>query len=136
MRRIWKDEGRPSTYPADLTIVLDDRGQHRLTQVDHAATEPRQPIAIAHAEGVAVAIAARDPGARLSIDVRVIADRSTGFEVAAFTQGERALLDRWPEPGRSEWIARFSCAGKPRSRRTARARATLPRERKSSMPTR
>ena len=67
-------------------------------------------ISIAHADGVAVAIAARNPSARVGIDLEPIADRPEGFEAAAFTQRERSLLDRCPAADRDEWITRFWCA--------------------------
>jgi phosphopantetheinyl transferase len=67
-------------------------------------------ISIAHAEGVAIALAVLDPTARVGIDVEPIIDRPATFLVEAFTPRERALLDRWTGPSRSEWIARFWCA--------------------------
>jgi phosphopantetheinyl transferase (holo-ACP synthase) len=109
-RRLWKDEGRPAAYPADLAVVNDERGGPRMTRFDHSGADPMPAIAIAHAEGVAVAIATQDPSARPGIDVMAIADRSAEFESATFTPSERSLLDRWPEPSRAEWIARFHCA--------------------------
>jgi phosphopantetheine--protein transferase-like protein len=64
-------------------------------------------VSIAHTEGVAVAIASRDPAARVGIDVEKVVDRAASFEAMAFSSRERALLDRLSRGTRSEWIARF-----------------------------
>ena len=116
-RRIWRSEGRGPSYPSDLAIVDDDRGRPILTRVDAPADRSLPAIAIAEAEGVAVAIAARDPRARVGIDVELISDRPGGFEESRFTPGERALLARWSGSARADWITRFGCA------RAAAARA-------------
>jgi phosphopantetheinyl transferase len=46
----------------------------------------------------------------VGVDVEPIIDRPATFLAEAFTPRERALLDRWTGPSRSEWIARFWCA--------------------------
>jgi hypothetical protein len=110
-RRLWRAEGRRPIYPADLAVVpADGQGGPRLTRVDDPGDRTLPAVAIADADGVAVAIAARDPGARLGIAVEVIAGHPGGLEEAAFTQGERDLLARWSGPNSLEWVARFSCA--------------------------
>jgi hypothetical protein len=109
-RRIWLAEGRRPTYPADLTVIADQRGRPILTRVDDPGDRSLPSIAIADAEGVAVAIAARDPRARAGIAVALISGRPGNFEEAALTPGERALLARWTGPCRAEWVARFLCA--------------------------
>jgi phosphopantetheine--protein transferase-like protein len=43
----------------------------------------------------------------VGIDVEPITERPASFLATAFTPRERALLDRWTDPSRSEWIARF-----------------------------
>ncbi len=60
-RRIWQAEGRPSIYPADLAVVADGRGRPRLVRVDRPDDDSMPAISIAHAEGVAVAIAVGNP---------------------------------------------------------------------------
>jgi hypothetical protein len=105
-RRIWRDQGRAATYPADLAIVHDDRGRPVLTHVEDPLDRSIPSIAIADADGVAVAIAAPDPVARLGIAVAPIPNRPE----ADFTAAERAILSRWDGPARSEWAARFRCA--------------------------
>jgi phosphopantetheine--protein transferase-like protein len=57
-----------------------------------------------------VALAALDPDAPVGVDVEPIVERDPSFEAAAFTSGERTLLDRWSGPSRAEWTARFWCA--------------------------
>ena len=74
-RRLWNECGRPAAYPADLAIVADDARPARLTQWDSPAWTRLPAISIAHADGVAVALAALDPDARVGIDVEPIVDR-------------------------------------------------------------
>ncbi len=81
-----------------------------MTRVDDPADRSLPAIAIAEAEGVAVAIAARDPRARAGIAVERIPERPGGPEESRLTPGERALLARWSGPARIEWITRFGCA--------------------------
>jgi acyl transferase domain-containing protein/phosphopantetheinyl transferase (holo-ACP synthase) len=109
-RRLWNDAGHPPVYPADLAIVTDERGRPCLNRLEGMAAAAMPAISIAHAEGVAIALAVLDPTARVGIDVEPIIDRPATFLVEAFTPRERALLDRWTGPSRSEWIARFWCA--------------------------
>jgi hypothetical protein len=108
-RRLWRDEGRGPTYPADLAIIVDERGRPVLTRVDDSRDRSLPAIAIADADGVAIAIAARDPHARLGAAVAPISGRPPDVE-AAFTPGERTILTRWTGLARAEWSARFRCA--------------------------
>jgi acyl transferase domain-containing protein/phosphopantetheinyl transferase (holo-ACP synthase) len=110
VRRLWRALGAPRSYPADLTVVADASGRPRLAHVAAPADLTLPSISIAHCEGVAVALAANDPSARLGIDVAAITERPESFEASAFTTGERSLLDRWPGSSRSEWVTRFWCA--------------------------
>ena len=109
-RRLWNDVGRPAIYPADLAIVADRHGRPLLTRVGEPASGELPAISIAHADGVAVALAVLDPTARVGIDVEPIAERPPGFDATTFTVGERELLDRWSGSRRTEWVARFWCA--------------------------
>jgi malonyl CoA-acyl carrier protein transacylase/phosphopantetheinyl transferase len=103
-RRLWIAEGRPAVFPADLSIEPDPRGRPVL----HSRLEPNRAdmpaVSIAHTEGVAIAIASRDPRSRVGIDVERIVDRSESFEAIAFAPEERALI---PRNDRDAWIARF-----------------------------
>ena len=58
-------------------------------------------------DGVALAIAAKDPAARVGIDVEKVVDRAASFEAMAFSARERAMLDRLSHAPRAEWIARL-----------------------------
>jgi phosphopantetheinyl transferase (holo-ACP synthase) len=106
-RRLWNDAGHPPVYPADLAIVIDERGRPFLNRLEGSATAAMPAISIAHAEGVAVALAVLDPTARVGIDIEPIIDRPASFLAKAFTPRERDLLDRWTSSNRTEWIARF-----------------------------
>ncbi len=109
VRRVWLAEGSPAVYPADLTIEPDALGKPRLT--DGPITDAWKPdVSIAHVEGVAVAIAARQSGSRVGIDIEPIVERSSSFETLAFSDDERKLLDDVLHDLRAEWIARFWCA--------------------------
>ncbi len=90
--------------------MADEHGRPLLIRLGPLATGAAPAISIAHADGVAIALAVLDPAARVGIDVESIVERPAGFETTAFTTGERALLDRWSGPGRAEWVARFWCA--------------------------
>ena len=110
-RRVEAAQGLPPTYPADLLIVPDDRGRPTLLRRDDPG-HPGPQVSIAHAEGVAVALAVDDPAAWVGIDVEAIVARPEGFEAAAFSRLERGLLaSRWCQEGvRDEWVARLWAA--------------------------
>ncbi len=95
-RRIGRSLDPESTYPADLAIVADESGRPILTRLDDASDRSLPSIAIADAEGVAVAIAARDPDARLGIAIAPIADqRGTATNVSSHQAKNRSCaLDR------------------------------------------
>jgi acyl transferase domain-containing protein/phosphopantetheinyl transferase len=109
-RRLWRDEGLPPTYPADLAILKNQAGQLYLVRANDHEDRSLPAISIAHADGVAVALAARDPSASVGIDVEPIVNRPPGFEESAFTPPERDLLGQWTGANRAEWVARFWCA--------------------------
>ena len=98
-RRLWQAEGRAPTYPADLAIV-HDRSRPILTRLDAPDDRSLPSIVIDDAEGVAVAIAVRDPNARPGIAVGPIREGD-------HPGGERSLLSRWSGPARAEWSSRF-----------------------------
>ena len=109
-RRLWNDMGQPAIYPADLAIVAGEDGRPLLTRVGEPPHDALPAISIAHADGLAIALAVLDPTARVGIDVEPITGRPPSFEATAFTAGERVLLDRWPASSRAEWVTRFWCA--------------------------
>jgi malonyl CoA-acyl carrier protein transacylase/phosphopantetheinyl transferase (holo-ACP synthase) len=109
-RRLWLDAGDPPVFPADLSILPDPHGRPVLRSRREPGREEMPAVSIAHTEGVAVAIASSDPHARIGIDVEKVTERSASFESAAFSPGERALLDLKGGGDRAEWIARLWCA--------------------------
>ncbi len=109
-RRIWEARGLAPTYPADLIVAPDRNGRPTLRSRIESDRADLPALSIAHVDGVAVALAAVDPGARVGIDLEPIVERSSGFEATAFTPGERALLDSWAGLERAERVARFWCA--------------------------
>jgi acyl transferase domain-containing protein len=109
-RRLWVPAGLAPVYPADLVVLAGERGRPRLGRVDSPDDRSLPAISIAHADGVSVALAALDPGARIGIDLELLGGRTEGLESSAFSAAERALLDRWAGPERAEWVVRFRCA--------------------------
>jgi acyl transferase domain-containing protein len=109
-RRLWQAAGHPATYPADLAVSDPENDSPRLTQLGQASGPSVPAIALAHCDGVALALAASDPAARPGIEVSSIVDRDQTFVAAVFTSTERSLLDRWQGASRMEWIARLWCA--------------------------
>ena len=113
VRQIWAAQGKPPVYPADLRIEPDEKGRPWVRSLLEPDRTDLPAVSIAHTNGVAVALAAPDPDARVGIDVEPIAERSPDFERLAFDAAELEWLDRLaPEPGalRAEWIARLWCA--------------------------
>ena len=108
-RRLWLREGGPAVFPADLAILPDANGRPILISRVDPSRGGMPNVSIAHTEGVAVAIASRDPSARVGIDVERVVARAASFEAAAFSERERGLLDRLAGD-RSEWVARLWCA--------------------------
>ncbi len=123
VRRVLADRGSEPHYPADLVIVADRYGRPRLrSRLTPEAGEEEASVSIAHTEGVAIALAALSPEARVGIDVERIVDRETGFEELAFSESERSLLDQLTADGtsRAEWVARFWCAKEAAGKSTGR----------------
>lgn len=109
-RRIWVEQGGPPVYPADLAIEPDTQGKPWLRSLAEPGRPDLPAVSIGHADGVAVALAAVDPDARIGVDVEPIVERSAGFEALAFTPDERSQLDRFAAADRAEWASRFWCA--------------------------
>jgi hypothetical protein len=74
-RRLWLAAGESPRYPADLAIrAADDSGAIRLCDLAEPDRADLPALSIAHAEGLAVALAVRDPAARAGIDVEPVRD--------------------------------------------------------------
>ncbi len=95
-------------------------------RVGRPALDAPPAISIAHADGVAIALAVLDPTARVGLAVEPIVDRSSTFDRAAFTAEERALLDRWSGASRAEWVTRFWCAKQAAAKASAWGSASDP----------
>ncbi|MBX6314734.1 MAG: polyketide synthase dehydratase domain-containing protein, partial [Isosphaeraceae bacterium] len=109
-RRLWLASSGPPVYPADLTIAPDPHGRPVLRSRLEPMRADLPAVSIAHVEGVAVALAARDPSAKVGIDVERIHPRGDSFEALAFSPGERSQLDRLDPADRPAWCARLWCA--------------------------
>ena len=110
-RRLWLGRGGSPVYPADLAIEPDPHGRPRLRSLLEPGRDDLPAVSIAHAEGVAVALAALDPAARVGVDVTPIVSRTADFVALAFTPAERAWIDRVSgTSARDEWVARLWCA--------------------------
>lgn len=107
-RRLWLDRGGEPVYPADLIVDRNPLGRpHLRSRLGHN----RLPsISIAHADGVAVALASLDASGSVGIDIESIVPRSATFEATAFLLGEIALLGDRSGDDRAEWVARLWCA--------------------------
>jgi len=68
-RRLWLARGGEPVYPADLALEGDPDGSPRLRSLAEPGRTDLPAVAVAHAEGVAVALASLDPSARLGVAV-------------------------------------------------------------------
>ena len=96
--------------PADVEIVPDPYGRPRVEGAWTARLRIQPAISIAHSHGVAVALAALDPGQLVGIDLESLAQRREGFEAIAFGPDERKLLGAVRQDLRQEWALRMWCA--------------------------
>jgi acyl transferase domain-containing protein/4'-phosphopantetheinyl transferase EntD len=110
VRRLWLEDDCAPVYPADISIEPDGHGRPLVRSRIKPDWTSTPSVSIAHTEGAAIALAARNPHARVGIDVERIVSRSEAFEAIAFSVGERALLDCLAKDARDEWCARLWCA--------------------------
>ncbi len=110
VRRLRNLQGEDPVYPADLEVVADSNGKPFIRSLLEPDRSDLPAISIAHTEGVALALATLDPGARVGIDVERIVEREEGFVEVAFTDDERRCLENVARDDCAEWIARFWCA--------------------------
>jgi malonyl CoA-acyl carrier protein transacylase/phosphopantetheinyl transferase len=95
--------------PADIEIEQDEEG--RAVALGPWTQEVRgvPELCIAHAEGLAVALAGRN-GRHLGVHVHAIRDPEPDLEPVALTSNERQLLEGMPQSIRAEWLLRLWCA--------------------------
>ena len=121
VRQSQWDRGAGPRFPAEFTVDNDASGRPSVTGRLDAPVD----ISIAHTGELAVAIvgAPETAGDGIGIDVEVVEERSQQFEALAFSDAERAMLDRCAagaaagegadrsQPkARLEWLTRFWCA--------------------------
>jgi phosphopantetheinyl transferase (holo-ACP synthase) len=114
VRLLARDRGGPELLPADVEILQDENSPRLVV-----GTLPdgwRPALAMAHAEGVAVAMATDEPGKAIGIDVQRLDASRDGFIEEVFTPQERAVFTAGTlglAPARElaqEWALRFHCA--------------------------
>jgi hypothetical protein len=105
-RRLWLEQGGPAVYPADLAVEAGRDGGHRLRSLAEPSRGDLPTIALARAEGVALALAAADPGARVGVGIEPIPAAVPDDA----SEPERAGLARIPSAERPEWLARIRAA--------------------------
>jgi acyl transferase domain-containing protein/phosphopantetheinyl transferase len=100
-----------SLYPADVEIVADEYGQPRVFLNEPNDVGPAPALSIAHADGVAVAIAGGDSSRQsVGIDIERLGAVRAGFQEVAFAPEERRLLHELDEKSSAEFTLRFWCA--------------------------
>jgi phosphopantetheinyl transferase/acyl carrier protein len=101
--------------PNEIEIVPDPYGRPLVRYcgagVHACGGSPDPPsLSLAHSNGTAVALAVRDPEARVGIDLESLARRREDFESIAFSPDERSLLAALPPDLRQQWALRMWCA--------------------------
>jgi phosphopantetheine--protein transferase-like protein len=98
-------------HPADIEIAYDRYGQPLVQGVWTEACEHVPVISLAHAAGIAVAIAGHAGQCRgIGIDIEPLERRREGFESVAFTPEEHILLGALDAVSQEEWLLRLWCA--------------------------
>ena len=105
VRLLARQDGQPELLPADVAIMPDENGRPMVT-----SGTVRPAISISHADGVAVAAATLEPGMAIGVDVQRLDASRDGFEDAAFSEREFALLADSDPEARRERALRFWCA--------------------------
>ncbi|MEZ4767670.1 MAG: beta-ketoacyl synthase N-terminal-like domain-containing protein [Caldilineales bacterium] len=100
--------------PADIEISTDERGSPYVTGDWLPATDQPIAVTIAHAGGVAVAVAGqvrndgRMPG--IGVDLEPVQRQDASFADVAFTRQEQLLLADLGDPQVDKWPLRVWCA--------------------------
>jgi acyl transferase domain-containing protein/phosphopantetheinyl transferase len=90
VKSLLNDGGAQELLHADIEILTDENGRPKVTE--GRVNDLRPAISIAHSDGLAVALASREPGISVGIDVERIDMRRDGFEDVALTEQERRLI--------------------------------------------
>jgi len=110
-RRLLAARHGVALCPADVEIVTDEHGAPQPRVASSLADGPRLAVSLAHAGGVAVAVAAEceaDEG--VGVDVEPVGPKSDDLVLAAFGSDERSLLAALPPGVAAEWTVRLWCA--------------------------
>jgi hypothetical protein len=99
--------------PADIEILPDESGRLRVSGVWTASVPCLPALSLAHADGVAIALAALDVSSferpRVAVEVQPVGG-SEGYAALACTAGERSLFSHLPPALADEWLVRAWCA--------------------------
>jgi phosphopantetheine--protein transferase-like protein len=97
--------------PADIDISADAHERPRARGAWVEKLERVPVVSIAHADGIAVAVAGDDGQCHgIGIDIERLRRLEEGFENNAFTARERGLLSSLDASVREEWSLRLWCA--------------------------
>ncbi|MEW6297193.1 MAG: acyltransferase domain-containing protein, partial [Thermodesulfobacteriota bacterium] len=97
--------------PADIEIDTDEYGAPLVRGLWAAAAGCVPCLTLAHADGMAVAIAAEcQPDEGVGVDIERVRDLPGEVEEAAFAPAERELLARRDRDAARGWLLRFWCA--------------------------
>ncbi len=111
VRLFLKDRYQLEYCPADIEIVTNEHGQPGVGKELLKKLGRSISLSIAHAGGIAVAIAGDAGEYRgVGIDVEPIGRRQEGLEQAALSMEESALLAELSPGRREEWLLRLWCA--------------------------
>jgi phosphopantetheinyl transferase len=96
--------------PADIEIVPDPYGRPQALGSWTARLGIQPALSISHSHGIAVALAALEPGQLVGIDLENLEQRREDFEAIAFRPDERRMLAAMPPESRQELALRMWCA--------------------------
>jgi len=75
-RRIWMSRDESASFPADLIVMYNAEGFGFVQDLDRSHQRTPMTVAVAHAEGAVVALAAAGPDARPGVAIAPISDHS------------------------------------------------------------
>ena len=105
VRTLHKATGGADLFPADIEIAKDLKGRPFIAEFPGKIVPF---VSLSHSDGVAVAASARGV-AGIGVDIEAIRELEEGFEAAAFSQKDIALLGS-KDSERSERVIRAWCA--------------------------
>jgi len=106
-RLLRRHAGREAAL-GEIELLADEQGRPVVGGPAVAGLATTPVVSLAHAGGVAVAVAA--PAGELGIDLEPLRPRPEGFADAAFQASELRLLGALPAEARDDWTLRCFCA--------------------------